>query len=182
MFSPVTDLSNIGVLVENCLEDNEYLISKYLNLPSKQEVKADGSVLGQMTFLRNENGPTKELYKELHEVMIKASSIFLEKNNKTIEDYKISQQFYKLLTWNTPQLGMNAHADEWMQEDKRMVPQITNLLYLTSDFEGGEIDFPDYNIKLKPKSGDVVSFFSNTKHRVATVQGGRRITTQLFLF
>lgn len=184
LFSPVTDLSNVGILIENCLEDNEDLVKKYFELPIVQETRGDGSVFGDAVFLwEEENDSLKSLfYNELHAIMLKASSIFVEKNNKTMDNYSKRQTYYKIVRWSPPQDRMNAHADGWEVDGKPMVPAITNLLYLTSDFEGGELHFPDHDITFKPKAGDVVSFFSNTRHEVRPVFSGRRVTTQLFLF
>jgi predicted 2-oxoglutarate/Fe(II)-dependent dioxygenase YbiX len=54
-------------------------------------------------------------------------------------------------------------------------------MYLTGDFEGGNLTFVDLNKKIKPEAGDIVVFDSNTLHAVESVLSGRRITTQLFL-
>jgi hypothetical protein len=184
LFSPITEISNVGILVENCLENNEGLIEKLLKLPSSKETRRDGSFLGDVIFASegDSNTASRELYKEMHEIMINASSIFLNKNNQSHEDYKKKQGFYKFLVWSTPHEGMSSHYDHWEVDGEKVSPAITNLLYLTSDFEGGELYFPDQDIAIKPKAGDVISFFSKTQHQVREVRSGRRITTQLFLF
>jgi hypothetical protein len=38
---------------------------------------------------------------------------------------------------------------------------ISVLIYLNSDYEGGEIEFSNFNIKIKPKSGTLILFPSN---------------------
>jgi hypothetical protein len=38
---------------------------------------------------------------------------------------------------------------------------ISVLIYLNDDYEGGEIEFPNFNLKIKPKSGTLILFPSN---------------------
>lgn len=38
---------------------------------------------------------------------------------------------------------------------------ISAVIYLNDDYEGGEIEFPNFNIKLKPEAGMVILFPSN---------------------
>lgn len=147
-------------------------------------MRFDDTELGKVSFIweGSTDNETNELYEELNSIMIEASSVFLNKINKTHDDYPKKQKHYKILTWTTPQDGISTHHDHWEVDGNEMEPAITNLLYLTSDFEGGELHFSDYDITIKPKAGDVVSFFSSTRHEVRGVPSGRRITTQLFLF
>ena len=41
---------------------------------------------------------------------------------------------------------------------------VSGLIYLTDDHEGGEVDFPAQNLKIKPKAGSVVFFPSIFTH------------------
>jgi hypothetical protein len=54
------------------------------------------------------------------------------------------------------------HYDGDSPEDALPPPQdtakIASLIYLNDDYEGGEIGFPDYDIKISPKPGDLVIF------------------------
>lgn len=42
---------------------------------------------------------------------------------------------------------------------------ISAICYLNNDFEGGEIEFPNFNIKIKPEPGMLVLFPSNYAYR-----------------
>jgi hypothetical protein len=53
---------------------------------------------------------------------------------------------------------------------------ISTVYYLNSDYEGGEIEFPRFEIKYKPEGNDVIFFPSNYiyDHRVHKVTSGDR--------
>jgi hypothetical protein len=82
------------------------------------------------------------------------------------------------------------------------VPSVSIVLYLSSDFEGGEITFideenkteinfqqslgnsehktnTDNDITIKPSAGQVMIFDSNVTHAVKEVIGGKRISTDI---
>lgn len=67
----------------------------------------------------------------------------------------------ELIKWLDGSL-LAAHYDGDEEEDALPPPQntakIASLIYLNDDYEGGEIGFPDYDIKIKPKPGDLVIF------------------------
>ena len=42
---------------------------------------------------------------------------------------------------------------------------ISAICYLNNDYEGGELEFPNYNIKIKPQAGMLIIFPSNFAYR-----------------
>ena len=59
------------------------------------------------------------------------------------------------------------------------------MYYLNDDYEGGEIFFPDYNLKIKPKPNSLLMFPGNENyaHGVKEVTKGFRYTYQVsFVF
>jgi predicted 2-oxoglutarate/Fe(II)-dependent dioxygenase YbiX len=42
---------------------------------------------------------------------------------------------------------------------------VSALVYLNSDYEGGEIEFPHFGIKIKPEAGMMLLFPSNFAYR-----------------
>ncbi len=61
----------------------------------------------------------------------------------------------------------------------RIVPRdVTILAYLNDDYEGGEIEFPDYGITIKPTVNMVITFpsYYEFQHRVKPVTKGERFT------
>ena len=65
------------------------------------------------------------------------------------------------------------HADTF-DEDK--LQDRSGILYLNDDYEGGEINFPLQEIKLKPEAGTLLIFFGDQKipHEVLKVISGKR--------
>lgn len=68
---------------------------------------------------------------------------------------------------------MHVHFDSSRPDD------IATIVYLNDDYEGGEIFFPDYDISIKPKAGDLVAFPDNEnfRHGVNKITSGTRYTT-----
>jgi len=68
--------------------------------------------------------------------------------------------------------GMHEHFDASRPND------IATLIYINDDYEGGEIYFPSYDIYIKPKSGDLITFPDNPDfiHGVKAITDGIRYT------
>jgi predicted 2-oxoglutarate/Fe(II)-dependent dioxygenase YbiX len=68
---------------------------------------------------------------------------------------------------------MHEHFDSSRPND------IATLIYINDDYEGGEIYFPDYDVSIKPQSGDLVCFPDNPSfiHGVRVIISGVRYTT-----
>lgn len=48
---------------------------------------------------------------------------------------------------------------------------LSSLVYINDNFDGGEIEFPGYDLKIKPQAGDLIIFPSNFRHSVLEVKG-----------
>ncbi len=74
----------------------------------------------------------------------------------------------------------HADADSWSAEEqtwKRVVDRdISILLYLNEGYEGGEIDFPNFGLKLQPQRGLLMAFPSDGRylHAARPVTSGIR--------
>ncbi len=68
--------------------------------------------------------------------------------------------------------GMHEHFDSTKPND------IATLIYVNSDYDGGEIYFPDYDIIIKPNAGDLVCFPDTPDfvHGVKPILSGTRYT------
>jgi hypothetical protein len=63
-----------------------------------------------------------------------------------------------------------------------IVPSFTALLWFNEDFEGGELEFPDLNLIVKPETGSVLVFPSMLEHGVKTVISGERFVTSAYIY
>lgn len=55
---------------------------------------------------------------------------------------------------------------------------VSILIYLNEDYEGGELEFPDWGVTMKPKAGTLIAFpsYINFSHRVLPVTRGKRFS------
>jgi hypothetical protein len=72
--------------------------------------------------------------------------------------------------------GMEEHIDDEAKE--RSHYHIASVLYLNDNYDGGEINFPQHNLSIKPKKGDLLIFPGNQNyaHEVKEILSGERFT------
>ena len=61
--------------------------------------------------------------------------------------------------------------------------QISSVLYLNDTYTGGEIDFPNLSIKMKPKAGTLIAFPSQDQiflHQVLEITSGKKWVAPCF--
>jgi len=81
----------------------------------------------------------------------------------------------QLVEW-PPGSSQDPHKDE-----ARETTVATSITYLNTNYSGGEIYFPDEDIKLKPKTGDTVIFDGQKYlHGVSEVNEGTRLTLAIW--
>ncbi len=74
----------------------------------------------------------------------------------------------------------HSDADNWLPSQGRWQRaadrDFSVLIYLNDDFKGGELEFPNFDFKLRPKSGLLVCFPSDHRfvHRALPVDSGER--------
>lgn len=74
----------------------------------------------------------------------------------------------------------HSDADNWLPSQGRWQRaadrDFSVLMYLNDDFEGGELEFPNFDFKIRPKSGLLVCFPSDHRfvHRALPVESGER--------
>lgn len=80
---------------------------------------------------------------------------------------------YFIKKWNIGS-GMGPHKD--IGPDS---PDYTMLVYLNDNYIGGEIEFPEFNIKIKPEPGSAVIFPSQETHLVPEIENAERYTINI---
>lgn len=76
-----------------------------------------------------------------------------------------------IFTYYTPGSYLKAHRDDYNGGTNTLY---TAVLYLNDNYTGGELEFPESNLKYKPKTGCVVSIDSHELHQVNTIIEGKR--------
>jgi len=97
-------------------------------------------------------------------------------NNNNIKTF--SHDAYYLFKYEKNNF-FKSHVD-----DGPLFPRVISVLYyLNSDYEGGEIEFPEFNIKCKPEKNSVLVFPSNFiyHHEVHPITNGTKYSIATWL-
>jgi hypothetical protein len=104
----------------------------------------------------------------IHKPYLEVLDIWYSKTGHNKLDY-VSKN-YTLKKYNTGG-DIDIHVDKNI-DDKHSTMDYTALFYLTDNYDGGEIEFPDINIKLKPSAGSALIFPTTMPHRALEVLAG----------
>lgn len=96
--------------------------------------------------------------------------IFAKSNNILSSDINLDLDHIRLNKYNTG-MGMGPHADDY---DGSFGLKYSLVTYLNDDYDGGEIDFPEHNLMIKPKSGSLVMFPSTYVHEAKPITSGNK--------
>jgi Rps23 Pro-64 3,4-dihydroxylase Tpa1-like proline 4-hydroxylase len=126
----------------------------------------------------------EELNREILYIVncFKSAALYCANNyaiNLGIQNINLTGTFH-LQKYN-PGAKMGPHVDGYNQENKFAYSVV---LYLNDNYDGGEINFPNQNVKLKPQAGSMLIFPSNEPyvHEVnEVVSGNKYIATTMWL-
>lgn len=77
-------------------------------------------------------------------------------------------------------LGVHSDNDDLYGGRRQNEKHYSGLLFLTDDYVGGELIFPEFKIALTPPARSLLLFDGKNRHGVNTVISGRRINYVLF--
>ena len=170
------------VIINNFINDEDLLdINNYLDLYKDNDEFMGGKDLRE-DKVKEENPVVGKLLDKYEEkIYAEAYKLFTEKYGIPIIRKPVnSTHFVKWIT------GMNSklHCDcEKPDGTPAMAANfytynVSVLMYPNDKYTGGEITFPDYDLVLKPKPGDMIMFPGNNayKHTVQKVESGVRYT------
>jgi len=94
--------------------------------------------------------------------------------SQILEDYE--GPFQDFLERKTHISKFDIDADMPAHFDTSRPNDIATLIYLNDNYGGGEIYFPDHDIEIKPKTGDMIAFPDNPSfmHGVKKITGSNR--------
>ena len=112
---------------------------KHINLP--KNLSLDNNLNQKILYVIN-------AIKETHHLCSNTYTKILNiKKPTVINHYAINKYFSGE--------SMGLHVDSYENSDEK---RFTILIYLNDDYEGGEIEFPNQNIKFKPQAGSALIF------------------------
>ena len=170
------------VIINNFINDDDLLaINNYLDLYKDNDNFMGGKDLREDKVKEENPAVGKLLDKYEEKIYAEAYKLFTEKYGIPIIRKPVnSTHFVKWIT------GMNSklHCDcEKPDGTPAMAANfytynVSVLMYPNDKYTGGEITFPDYDLVLKPKPGDMIMFPGNNayKHTVQKVESGVRYT------
>jgi hypothetical protein len=167
--------SKVGNSVDNIhIEENVLYIEEYSQLADY--VESVDSWITQPWGVKVL--PPQEMPKEIGKILDK---VFMLAYEKCVELYSVD--LYDFQYGKTPLIKfeknykMNEHADT--------TGDFAAIYYINDDYDGGEINFMDHNLKIKPKANSFVTFPSNADywHEVLENTGKERYSaTQWFKY
>jgi len=105
---------------------------------------------------------------------------YLKSKNIDPENYILPMGEIPIREWAAGS-GMGPHCDNY---DGHTTLAFSMIVYLNDDYEGGEIEFPNQGVSIKPQEGSLIVFPSNEPylHKVNEVLSGKRYTSHLSVY
>lgn len=109
----------------------------------------------------------------------KALSIFNIDLLNIVDQYCLEFSLEELIqetSWLIMRYDIGDYFDIHKDEDPNYDRTVALVAYLNDDYTGGELEFPDFGLSVKPSAGDVLVFPGSFayRHRVKPVTNGTR--------
>jgi hypothetical protein len=178
----------IGKSKNNIIHINNFMTKDEIDLAMKyiESYKDDPEFSGGKTLtikkIYEENLPLFELIStygdKLYDLI---EENYCKKYNIKIKRMPLNP--FHIVKWQ-PEMSSALHSDCQYPDGSPLMKSnyfklnITALIYPNDNYEGGEIGWPDYDLEIKPKAGDMVIFPANNYylHYVNNVISGLRFT------
>jgi predicted 2-oxoglutarate/Fe(II)-dependent dioxygenase YbiX len=181
-FEIINEIGDVGLYIENCF-DPEF-ISNIKNIFKLIDQK-DVYNVRHATKINLTSKEYPDIISNIDKSAVKAINIFLDKHGIDKSNYvRFNVLDVDILTWKHG-IGIGLHNDTVLYNDLEEItprPDISILAYFSSEYEGGEIVFPDYNLSIHPNAGSIILFKAKTNHMVNEVISGTRMTTMANLY
>jgi len=112
-------------------------------------------------------------------------SLFKSLNNAFYEAFDLCEKDYMSMfgissvwhdSWQILKYGVGQFFTNHIDDHTNYHRRISTVFYMNDDYKGGEINFPRYNLSIKPKANDLLIFpsFYTYNHSVNPVTEGTR--------
>ena len=177
-FDPIEKIGNVGAYIENCStkEVLDEMIDKITKFESSQ------IRFGTRHTVHSFRSSHAAYFKSIREIMTEGISAYLDMTERSIADYKPSNDYYAVIEWNEETIGV--HQQSVNNEGSLLiVPDVSAYLFMSDDYEGGEFNFIDLGITIKPKAGSMIIFESDAFTSVNAIKrGGRKIEVSMPMY
>lgn len=170
------------VIINNFIDNEDLLdINNYLDLYKDNDEFMGGKDLRE-DKVKEENPKVAEILDKYEKkIYEKVNEIFTEKYKIPIIRKPVNSTHF--VKW-IPGMNSKLHCDCEKPDGTPAFAadfytyNVSVLMYPNDNYTGGEITFPDYDLVLKPKPGDMIMFPGNNayKHTVQKVESGIRYT------
>lgn len=171
------------LLIQNYLDAQkcDELVAECEQLPRIRQGSAVGGYDVSTAYKEGRTSETVDIYKLRTNVIELTKTVFTQEiepyYKQTIEWFERPE----ILRYSQGgQYMPHADADNWFAEEKtwrRVLDRdISILLYLNENYDGGEIALPNFGLKMKPKKGMLIAFPSDWRylHTARPVSSGVR--------
>jgi hypothetical protein len=176
-----SDAKNI-VLISNFIDEDDLIkLKSYAESYQDSENFSGGKDLS-LNFVKNDNNEIYLLMQKYQEkIWLKVKESYVDKYGvKILHNPQNPIHFIK---WRKG-MASALHSDCERPDGTPAFHanfyklNISALMYLNSNYEGGRIQFPKYDVSIKPNPGDLIIFPSNGeyRHEVTEVKSGNRFT------
>lgn len=141
-------------------------------------LKKEGSIYPK--FIKNSYD--KECLDILNTIKKISEECIVDYVKKTNSENVVLPNYFSIRKYNTG-ADMGPHADSDDPTDKTH-PYISGVLYLNNNYDGGEIEFENQKIKIKPEAGSMIIFpaYRPYVHHPKPPTSGNKYMCPLFWF
>jgi len=178
----------IGKSKENIIHIQNFMTQEEISLVMNyiDKYKDDQNFSGGRTItIKQIYSEHPDLYKIIENYSDRIYNLIQEKycQKYNIKVKRMPWNPFHIVKWK-PEMASGLHSDCQYPDGSPLMKSnyyklnITALIYPNDNYVGGEIGWPDYNLEIKPKAGDMVLFPANNYylHYVNHVISGLRFT------
>ena len=116
------------------------------------------------------------------EILNSLNKVFTLAYEKSKNFYNIKINFFEDLSLNLLKFEKDFSLRQHIDTESSESNHIASVYYINNDYTGGEIVFPDYNLKIKPKPNSLIVFPGNENylHEVLEITSGDRYSSSLW--
>lgn len=145
-------------LLIDLIERSDTYLTENTSIPKWQTWTASGDSPYQFGYQKRfNNNVENDESPEIKEINTTLKNAILNASNNYAKEHNIDIGILMPLSISKYSTGksMGPHVDDYNDGDD---PNISVVLYLNDDYEGGEINFPKQDVTIKPEAGSIVIF------------------------